>query len=188
MALIDRVRLRVPSDLPDSEIAAMIEALEAEIDARLGPAGPITVALGDPLAPRDRLLATLRLNRPADPGQPISITEICPGNGGAAAEETLLDAADFAVLHGGRTLLRLTGGPHPSAHWAPRVRVTYTPAQLAAAREEAVIKLIALDLSYRGALRSERAGDYQFALSGDMAADREAILRSLEDRRGMVMA
>lgn len=188
MALLDRVRLRVPSDLPDSEIAAMIDALGAEIDARLGGSGPVTVVLGDLLAPRDRLLATLRLNRPADPAQPISITEIAPGNAGAAADETLLDPADFAVLHAGRTLLRLTGGPHPAAFWAPSVRVTYTPAQLTAAREEAIIKLIALDLSYRGALRSERAGDYQFTLSGDMTADREAILRSLEERRGMVMA
>jgi len=188
MALLDRVRLRVPSDLPDGEIAAMIAAASAEIDARLGAAGPVTVVLGNPLAPTDRLLATLRLHRPADPGQPITITEIAPGNAGAAADETLLDPADFAVLHGGRTLLRLTGGPHPAAFWAPSVRVSYTPVQLAAAREEAIIKLIALDLSYRGALRSERAGDYQFALSGDMAADREAILRALENQRGMVMA
>jgi phosphoenolpyruvate carboxylase len=86
------------------------------------------------------------------------------------------------------TLQRLTGGPNSRQYWAPLVRVEYTPTGMVAARDEVTIKLIALDLSYRGALRSEKAGDYAFTLSGDMAADREAILQTLEDRRGMVLA
>jgi hypothetical protein len=188
MALLDRVKLRVPTDLPDSEIAAMIADITADLDQRFGAAGAVTVELGDPLNPADRLVQTLRLTRPADTAQPITVTEIDPGNTGLAADEKLLAAGDFRVLHGGRTLQRLTGGPNARTHWAPLVRVTYTPLGLAAAREEVTIKLIALDLTYRGALRSERAGDYQFTLSGDIAADREAILKTLEDRRGMVLA
>lgn len=188
MSLLARVKLRVPTDLPDGELTAMIDAITAELDARFGAAGAVTVELGDPLDPASRPAMTLRLVRAADTTQPITITEIDPGNTGNPAHETALDPADFAWLHAGRTLLRLTGGPNPRQHWAPRVRVTYTPVGLAAARAEVTIKLIALDLSYRGALRSERAGDYQFTLSGDMAADREAILQTLEDRRGMVMA
>jgi hypothetical protein len=173
-ALLDRVKLRLPTDLPDAELLAMIDAIAAELDARFGAAGAITVELGDPLTPGDRLFPTLRL--------------IDPGNTGLASHETVLDAADFRVLHGGRTLQRLTGGPNARTHWAPLVRVAYTPVGLAAARDEVTIKLIALDLSYRGSIRSERAGDYQITLSGDMGTDREAILRTLEDRRGMVMA
>lgn len=187
-ALLDRVKLRLQTDLPDSELLAMIDAIAAELDARFGAAGAITVELGDPLAPADRLVTTLRLIRPADTAQAITVTEIDPGNTGLASHETVLDPADFRILHGGRTLQRLTGGPNARTHWAPMVRVAYTPIGLAAARDEVAIKLIALDLSYRGALRSERAGDYQVTLSGDMAADREAILQTLEDRRGMVMA
>ena len=57
-----------------------------------------------------------------------------------------------------------------------------------AARDEATIKLIALDLSYRGGLKSERAGDYQFTLADNQAEERERIFASLEARRGMVMA
>lgn len=186
--LLDRVKLRLQTDLPDSELLAMIDAIAAELDARFGAAGEITVELGDPLAPADRLVTTLRLLRPADIGLPITITEIDPANTGLASHETELDAADFRILHGGRTLQRLTGGPNARTHWAPLVRVEYTPVGLAAARDEVTIKLLALDLSYRGALRSERAGDYQVTLSGDMAADREAILRTLQDRGGMVMA
>lgn len=188
MALLDRIKLRVPTDLPDSELTAMIDAITTELDARFGAAGAITVELGDPLTPGDRLFPTLRVIRPIDTAQPITVTEIDPGNTGLASHETVLDAADFRVLHGGRTLQRLTGGPNARTHWAPLVRVAYTPVGLAAARDEVTIKLVALDLSYRGALRSERAGDYQITLSGDMTADREAILQTLEDRRGMVMA
>lgn len=188
MTLLDRIKLRVATDLPDEELQAMIDAITAELDARTGPAGAITVELGDPLNPGDRMLATQRLARPADTAQAITVTEIDPGNTGRAADELVLDPADFRVLHGGRTLQRLTGGPNPRTHWAPMVRVQYTPVGLAAARDEVTIKLIALDLSYRGAIRSEKAGDYAVTFSGDMAADREAILKTLDDRRGMVMA
>ena len=187
-ALLDRVKLRVPTDLPDSELLSMIGDIERDLDERFGVTGAITVELGDPLNPGDRLVTTLRLLRPADTAQPFTITEIDPGNTGLAEHETVLTAADFRVLHGGRTLQRLTGGPNARTHWAPLVRVLYTPTGLAAARDEVTIKLIALDLSYRGALRSEKAGDYAFTISGDMAKDREAILQTLEDRRGMVMA
>jgi hypothetical protein len=187
-ALLDRVKLRVPSDLPDGELLSMIDDIAADLDERFGAAGVVTVELGDPLNPADRLLTTLRLTRPADTAQPVTVTEIEPGNTGLTSHETVLEATDFRVLHGGRTLQRLTGGPNARTHWAPLVRVQYTPKGLIAARAEVTIKLIALDLSYRGALRSERAGDYQFTLSGDINADREAILQTLEDRRGMVMA
>ena len=188
MALLDRVKLRVPTDLPDSELQAMINDIALDLDERFGVTGAITVELGDPLNAADRLVTTLRLLRPADIGLPITITEIDPGNTGLPSHEIELGGADFRVLHGGRTLQRLTGGPNARTHWAPLVRVEYTPIGLAAARDEVTIKLIALDLSYRGALRSEKAGDYGFTLSGDMAKDREAILQTLEDRRGMVMA
>lgn len=188
MSLLDRVKLRVPTDLPDGELQAMIDAIAADLDVRFGAGGATTVELGDPSDPLSRSRTTLRLIRPADTAQPITITEIDPGNTGLAAHETVLAAGDFRVLHGGRTLQRLTGGPNAREFWAPLVRAAYTPIGTLAQRDEVTIKLIALDLSYRGALRSERAGDYQVTLSGDMAADREAILQTLEDRRGMVMA
>ena len=187
-ALLDRVRERTGTDLSDAEILAMIDAITAELDARFGPAGEMTVHLGDAGDPTSRFWTNLRLAIPADTAQTITIVERDPGNSGAAVAETTLDPADFRVLHNGRTLQRLTSGPNGRQFWAPLVEVTYTPQGLQAAREEVTIKLIQLDLSYRGALRSEKAGDYAFTLSGDMAADREAILRTLADRRGMVMA
>ena len=188
MALIDRVKERTGSDLSDTELQAMIDAIAGELDSRLGPAGPITVDLGDPADPDSRFRRTLRLPRPLDPAEAVTVVEVDPGNSGDAANETTLEAADYAVLHGGRTLQRLTGGPNGRSHWAPLVRLTYTPVGDQAVRDEATIKLIQLDLSYRGGLKSERAGDYQFTLSGDPAADREAILAALAPKGGMVMA
>lgn len=188
MALLDRVKIRTGSDLDDSELQAMIDGIVADMDARFGPAGAATVELGDLTDPGSRGLRTLRLARPVDVGAAVTIVEVDPGNSGDAGNEIILASGDYAVLHGGRTLQRLTGGPNGRAYWAPLVRVTYTPIGEQNARDEAIIKLIQLDLSYRGSLKSERAGDYQFTLSGDPVADREAIFTALASRRGMVMA
>jgi len=186
--LLDRVKERTGSDLSDAELQAMIDAITAELDARLGPAGPIKEVLGDPNDPRSRRLSTLRLARPIDEAQPVSVEEFDPGN--AQADETLVLAADdYSIIHGGRTLVRLPGGTNGRSFWAPLVHVSYTPLGAAAQREEATIKLMMLDLTYKGAIKSERAGDYQVSLSGDPAADREAIIAPLEQRAGgMVMA
>jgi hypothetical protein len=188
MALIDRVKERTGSDLSDAELQAMIDAITAELNARFGVVGPATVTLGDLNDPNNRFYRTMRLVLPIDTAQPVTIIEKQPGNTGLPENETELAADDFSVLDNGRTLQRLLGGSNPREFWAPIVRVTYTPQSNAAQRDEVTIKLIQLDLSYRGALRSEKAGDYSFTLSGDMAADREAILQTLGDRRGMVMA
>jgi pimeloyl-ACP methyl ester carboxylesterase len=188
MSLLDRVKERTASDLSDAELQAMIDAISAELDARFGPVGEQTVKLGDLDDPQSSAVRNLRLALPIDESQAVTIVERNPGNSGAAGDRTTLDPGDFEVLHGGRTLMRLTGGPNGARHWAPLVEVTYTPQSNAAAREEATIKLIQLDLSYRGGLKSEKAGDYSFTLSGDIAADREAILQTLADRRGLVMA
>jgi hypothetical protein len=188
MPLLDRVKERTGTDLSDAELQAMINAIAAELAARLGPVGPVTIESGDPTDPDSRFRRTLRLARPIDTGATLTIVEIDPGNTGAAGDEIALAAGDYRVLHGGRTLQRTTSGPNGRAYWAPLVRVTYTPVSDQAVRDEATIKLIQLDLSYRGGLKSERAGDYSFTLSGDPVADREAILASLAPKGAMVMA
>lgn len=188
MALLDRVKERTGSDLSDVELQAMIDAITAELDERFGPIGEQTVKLGDLGEPDTAGQRHLRLVKPIDAAQPVSVVERNPGNSGADGDRRTLADDDFDILHDGRTLLRLTGGTNGARYWAPLVEVTYTPQGNAAAREEATIKLVQLDLSYRGGLKSEKAGDYGFTLSGDPAADREAILQTLVDQRGMVMA
>lgn len=191
MALLDRVKVRTGSDLPDGELQAMIDAIMAEIAARLGSTGEVTVELGDPGDPCSSPLRSLRLPRPLDEAQAVSITEITPGNSGDEEGETALTHSDFRVLHGGRTLQRLTSGPNGAAYWAPMVRISYTPIGVTGAIDEAVIKIMQLDLSYRGLIKSERAGDYQWQAANSpegYTAEREAILASLQAPRGMVLA
>lgn len=187
MTILDRVKERTGTELSDDELLAMIAGLTAEIDGRFGPAGEIEVTIGDPLD-GERWRTTIKLPRPIDASQPAAIVEIAPVDSGDAAAEVTLAAADFRVLHGGRTLQRLTTGPHGNRFWAPLVRLTYSPLGEQAARDEVIIKVMALDLSYRGGLKSERAGDYQFTLGADAGEEREKLLASLAGGLGMVMA
>lgn len=187
MALIDRVKERTGTDLSDTELEAMIAGITAEIEARYGALGETEVTLGDP-AETERWQRSITLPRPLDAAQPVTIVEIDPNNSGAAGDELELTASDYRVLHGGRTLQRLTGGPNGRTYWAPMVRVTFTPQGDQAARDEVTIKLMALDLSYRGGLKSERAGDYQFTLGADAGDEREKLLASLSSGNRMTMA
>jgi len=194
MALLNRVKERLGVDVSDTELEAMIATIAAEIEAIYGPAsGEVEITLGDP-TDRERWKQTLTLPRALDASETVTIVEIDPADSGATAARTELDSSGFRVLHGGRTLQRLTSGAHGNSFWAPLVAITYTPADAVtqAARDEATIKLIQLDLSYRGLIKSERAGDYQWA--GSLASDsyqteRNNILASLgAGRSSMVMA
>ncbi len=194
MALIDRIRERTGTDLSDDELEAMIAGISAEITVIYGAAsGAIDITLGDP-SDRQRWQQTLILPRALDTGQPVTIVEIDPSDSGDAASRIELETTDYRVLHGGRTLQRLVSGPNGQSYWAPLIEITYTPADAvtAAARDEVTIKLIQLDLSYRGLIKSERAGDYQWAgsvSSDSYASEREKLLASLgAGRRNMVMA
>lgn len=189
MSLLDRIKERTGSDLSDAELTAMMAAIAAMLDARLGPVGPVTKELGDPTDPDSRFVKTLLVTPPIDEAEAVTIVEMDPGNSGDASAEIEMTAADFRIIHGGRTIQRMTGGPNGRTWWAPLVRITYMPKGVSQAeRDEATIKLMMVDLSYRGGLKSERAGDYSITLSGDPAADREAIVAALVPAGGMLMA
>jgi hypothetical protein len=192
VSLLDRLKERAAPDLSDAELNALIGALRAELDACLGSVGPVTVELGDVAEPDATFFRTLRLPQPILGGAALTVTERSPGNSGAEAAETVLTGADFRILHGGRTLQRLITGPNPAEFWAPLVTVSFTPETTPqAVRDEAVIKLVTLDLSYRGMIKSESAGDYQWAgsvTSDSYTAERAAIIAGLRNQQGMVLA
>ena len=179
MALFDRVRDRTETDLSDDELQAMIDEAVAEIERRFGVNAALTKThRGD--------LRVLTLWRPIDEALAIAVVEI---NG--ADEELTLDATDYRVLDGGRTLQRLTTGTNGRARWDRLVKITATPIDDAKQREEVVIKLVTIDLSYRGLDKQSRAGDWQAA--GSVTADayareREAMLSLLAPRRGLQVA
>ncbi|PYE86906.1 hypothetical protein [Phyllobacterium leguminum] len=175
MALIDRVKERTGSSLSDTELQAMIDAIIAEIDARFGPTGETTILLGEsPDLPRYRHM--LRLTRPMDESKPVTIVEIDPGWSGTSTSETVLAADDYRLMHGGRTLQRLWDGTNGHRYWASLVRITYTPIGALAMRDEAVIRLMAIDVGNPGALKSEHAGDYSWT-----AASGQELSQARED-------
>lgn len=193
MALLDRVKERTGADLSDTELTAMITSITAEIDAIHGAAsGAIDVTLGDPDT-EERWQKSLTLARPIDTAQPVTIVEIEPVDSGLTGSRVTLDSTDYRVLHAGRTLQRLVSGTHGQSYWAPLVELTYTPVALVpqSMRDETVIKIIQLDLSYRGLIKSERAGDYQW--SGSLASDsyqveRQNLINALAGPDRLVMA
>lgn len=185
MALLDRVKERIETDMSDAELSLMITEIQAEIVRRHGAIAEETFqAEGDrDLWGQGRLLT---LVRPIDTAQPLAVVEV-----DAADEETTLAADDYRVLHGGRTLERLRTGTNGRREWQSLVRVTYTPESDQAQRDEVTIKLVELDLSYRGLVKSERAGDYASAGAMSPAAytdERDALLQQLAPRRGLQVA
>ena len=175
MALLDRVKERVETDLSDAELQSMIDDIVNEIETRFGTNAAITVE-------KDGGLSLLSMTRPIDTGETVTITEIEADN----TTETVLAANDYRIRNGGRIVERLATGNNGRCAWAPTVRLAYTPVSDAAKREAVVIKLVQLDIEYRG-LTSERAGDWQ-ATYPDAAAEREKHLMTLSPRNGLVMA
>lgn len=179
MALLDRVKERIETDLSDSELQPMIDEVTAEIESRYGADAAITVH-------RDGGGRTIRLVRRLDTAEAVTVVEIEPRSEGAAASRTILAADDYRVLHGGLTLERLADGSNGRTRWAPLVEVTYTPVLRARQRDEVVIQVVQLEIADRG-LASERAGDWQGTMR-DTAAAREKLIASLAPGGGLVMA
>lgn len=181
MSLLDRSKARIETDLDDGELLAAIEAIQAEIDRRFGAVGaPVTVEI-------DGGGRSLTLWRPIDAAQALTVVEVEADE----VSETTLDPADYRRRHGGRTLERLLSGPNGRRVWAPLVRVTYTPVSDERRRDEVILATLALDLSYRGLAKQERAGDHSRAGPQTFDAytrEREALLAQLAPRRGLAMA
>lgn len=168
MALLDRVKERIETDIGDAELQRLVdEALQAIVDrwgAHADAASPVTERFeGDGL--------WLFPTRPVDDNQTVTVTET------SGDTETALAADDFEVWDRGRSLRRLSGGTNSRSRWAPSVEVTYTPRQDGNRRQEAVIKLVRLGIQYRG-LERESIGDTTDDHL-DYNQERERILTSL---------
>jgi hypothetical protein len=195
--LLARLRERVESDVSDDELSAILAEAQDAIAARYGePGEEITVTL-------EGRRHTLNLARPA-----AAISAISEINWGRSAVD--LDATDWSLENGGRTLRRLSTGTHP--HWAwgwysdssdPQrgwgrsVTITYTTLDDSARRDEVTIKLAILALEYEG-VTERKVGDTQ-TIKGARSwqpgqsplvysDERERLLRSLAPRPGLLFA
>lgn len=166
MALLDRVKERIETDLSDGELSNLITEAQAEITRVCGPvadpAQPITVM-------RRGLRAFIWLARPLDQAHPVTITETTPEwpigtmppyPAISLPDPVVLDDNDWRAWGTGRSLQRLATGTHPHTLWAPSIEVSYVPLDDTPQRDEITIKLVQLSLEYEGVLE-RRVGDTQ---------------------------
>ena len=184
MALLDRLKLRVETDLTDTELESMIDTEVAEIVDRFGAIAEITKL-------EEGLRHFITLHRRIDEAKTIAIVEIFPSNTGAAGNRTTLASDDYRITNGGRTIERLIDGTNGRRLWSDLVEFTYTPVSDQSRRDEAIIKLVTLSITYQGLDKQEKVGD--FSRGGSVTADaytkeREALLNSLNPRGRLVMA
>lgn len=183
MALLDRVRERIESDLSDGELTRLTEEALQEIVDRWGPNSdpldPITVTVE--VTPRQRFVD---LFRPIDTDELVVVTETMGGWWWTPPPPATLGSTDYIVHNDGRTLERVSGGTHPSYYWGRRISVTYTPQNDGNQRQEVAIKLVMLALQF-DATMSNGIGDYR-KTNMDYVATREQLIRSLQPRKGLL--
>ncbi len=184
MSILYRLKGRVETDILDVELQNMIDAEIAEINDRFGDIVEITIL-------EEGRRHFIGLHRRIDESQTIAIVEINPANTGAAANRTTMAADDYRITNGGRTIQRLIDGTNGKDLWSPLVEFTYTPVSDQTRRDETVIKLVQLSLTYHGLDKQESVGD--FSRTGSVTADaydkeREVLINRLQPRGLLVMA
>jgi hypothetical protein len=189
MALLDRCRERVETDLSDAELQRLIDDANSEIILRFGPhadaARPISITIRGQARYLD-------LARPLDTLQVVAIIESTQWwesdwewwtFGGE--DSVTLGPTDYRVLNAGRTLERLASGVHPRVGWGRTVQITYTPVSDGNQRQEAIIKLVQLAVQYDGT-SNLKVGDYSQA-NLSYQGERDRILQGLAARKGFLL-
>src|SRR3546814_12777099 len=110
MALLDRVKERCGSDLSDTELSSMIDAIVGELDARLGPVGPVTVELGNPDDPHSRFPRTPRALPPIHAAAELTVVDLDPHNNDAPAPAGTVAPNRYLQHHQGPTKPASQGG------------------------------------------------------------------------------
>lgn len=168
---IAELKQHVETDLADTALQRVIDAVEADVEAFAGSATAVIdvrdYARGD---------GFVFLSQPAG-----SITSVTEFYGGVL---TALDASDYTIWNDGLMLERNTTGAHPASYWQGRVTVTFTPTDQSTRRKMATIDLCKLELQYNGTI-SESAGGYNLTV-GDFESNRRRILSRLRSGIGIV--
>lgn len=181
MAILDRVKQRIETDIADAELQLMIDEANQTIVSRFGPHA-------NPANPIVELLEGWRkqivLSRAADM---ISEVREITTEYGWGETVYILTITDYRMRPGGYVLDRLSSGTVPRSEWASQVQVTYIPANDDGdQREEVIIKLVILTVQYEP-LSSKTIGDVQNS-NLDYSAEREKILSALQSRPGLTLA
>jgi hypothetical protein len=158
------------TDLHTAALAVLLDDAALLIEQKYGPLGVDVV--------ERRFVSDLSghffLRRQAE--ALASVKEISGGT------PTTLDAASYRLDFGGRAVRRLNASGCPGYWYGSEVEVTYTPKDDTAARKRVQLDLLRLVLTFKGFLKAEGSGDYNWSgslLTGGYEREREAILCSL---------
>lgn len=186
MAIIDRVKKRVETDLDDIELQLIIDEVNQDVITKFGPhadpANPITVEL-------EGWQYKIVLPRQIDTSAPITVVEQIDATYGSPTSLTL-SSGDYRIWTNGYTLERRADGTNSRWKWGDRVLVTYTPVNDGDQRESVMVKLAILEIQYQGGfpgIRSQNVGDVVLS-EADYQKQRESLMNSLAPRGGLFMA
>ena len=171
---VEELRDHVETDLTDEALQALLDDAVDEIIGRFGDDGNVTRVMygAGPY---------LTLRRPA-----ATVTSIVEANRQRTPLLTLVPG-DYALMHGGRTIERLSGASGYVGYvggWAPVVTVVYTPVSEQTLRNRVAIDLVKLAVRYAG-VSSEHIGDYNVTYEPNYLRERERILQGMAFSRGM---
>lgn len=172
MALIDRLKGRIETDLDDAELDSMISSVQDEIDQRYGSIASVDIH-------QTGYRRFLVFSKPID-----SITSIAEVE--ADDTEIVLSANDYRIRDDGRSVERLQTGDNARDEWGRLVHIVYVPQSNQSQRDEITIKLCILDIQYNG-LSNESAGDYRMT-SKQYKKERAALLDELRDKGRLNLA
>lgn len=147
----------------DENLASLLAAAEADINARRGPVAASVTEV------HDGRLPLFTLNRAAS-----AITTVIEYDGGVA---TALAANDYRLHPNGLTLIREPYGTHQQRSWSERVDVTFAPIDDLAARKRVQLALMKLDIEYSG-LAARSTTSESKAMLASYQIERAGILAS----------
>lgn len=167
MATVDISDLRehIETDAVDDVLTRLLNQAVTDVESRFGDDSARTDIL-------DGGVSSVRLSRPASSVSSVTVqTDF-------TATATALTASDYVLLHGGRTLRRIT-----LPNWENIVNVTFTPKTEENVRNMVIVELVRCGLTYQGLITREGVGDYSADLQG-YTAERERIMQQLSNHRG----
>ncbi len=162
------LELQVDTDLTDSALQQIIDAVERDITQYIGPESSLVIEY-DP-----EFLVLLRL-----PVQASSIDSVVEYTDAASEPtKTTLSSDDYELSADGLDLRRLSDGTNVRSLWGWHVVVTLLPMADVARRKQVAIQLARLEITHTG-YAQEKIGDWS-ATTRELRRERSQILSRLD--------
>jgi len=157
---VAEARAQINSSLSDAELGAVIDRIEAEIEAKIGPNQDDTGNITHVVTKRGGADC---LFMPSEISSIVSIVE----------DTVTLDSDQYQIWPAG-VIERL---PVDCSVWGDRCVVTYYPADDREIRKSVIIDVLRLDLNRTGMLEESIGGEYSYKTAGDWDQRRREIMK-----------